>query len=311
MAIKFANNARSTLAAGVNASATTMVLAPATGGRFPSLGAGDFFIITVYQPSGVNEIVKVTARNGDSLTVVRAQEGTTALTFAAGAFVSHQPTAGQLETLTNAETAVRLTTPRLIGGVSFDGTADINLPGVNIAGNQNTSGNATTATRFQTARTINGVSFNGTANITAPTNNTADNASTATHFVSFSASSATGNNGSKVSTKLTFQPSTGNFTASGNVTAFSDEKLKADWAEHADDIIERIALVKNGTYKRLDTGEVQTGVSAQSLREVLPEAVVGGETLSVAYGNAALTLVVEMAKKIVQLEARLAELETK
>ena len=39
-----------------------------------------------------------------------------------------------------------LATPRTIGGVSFDGSANINLPGVNVAGNQNTSGNAATAT---------------------------------------------------------------------------------------------------------------------------------------------------------------------
>ncbi|HHW0007178.1 TPA: pyocin knob domain-containing protein, partial [Escherichia coli] len=44
--------------------------------------------------------------------------------------------------------------------------ADINLPGVNIAGNQNTSGNAATATKLQTARTINGVKFDGSADIT-------------------------------------------------------------------------------------------------------------------------------------------------
>ena len=36
-------------------------------------------------------------------------------------------------------------TARNIGGVSFDGTASINLPGVNTAGNQDTSGNAATA----------------------------------------------------------------------------------------------------------------------------------------------------------------------
>ncbi|HEL4566933.1 TPA: phage tail protein, partial [Escherichia coli] len=52
-----------------------------------------------------------------------------------------------------------------IGGVSFDGTANINLPGVNTTGNQNTTGNAATATKLQTARTINGVSFDGSANI--------------------------------------------------------------------------------------------------------------------------------------------------
>ena len=47
----------------------------------------------------------------------------------------------------NAGTATALETARTIGGVSFDGTAAINLPGVNTAGNQNTSGNAATATQ--------------------------------------------------------------------------------------------------------------------------------------------------------------------
>ncbi|EMQ3598694.1 tail fiber protein [Escherichia coli O88:H21] len=65
----------------------------------------------------------------------------------------------------NASTATKLQTARTIGGVSFDGTANINLPGVNTTGNQNTTGNAATATKLQTARTINGVSFDGSANI--------------------------------------------------------------------------------------------------------------------------------------------------
>ena len=66
----------------------------------------------------------------------------------------------------NAATATQLQTARDIGGVSFDGTANINLPGVNSAGSQDTSGNAATATQLETARNINGVSFDGTANIT-------------------------------------------------------------------------------------------------------------------------------------------------
>jgi hypothetical protein len=66
----------------------------------------------------------------------------------------------------NASTATTLQTARNIGGVSFNGAADINLPGVNTAGTQATSGNAGSATVLQTARTINGVSFNGSSNIT-------------------------------------------------------------------------------------------------------------------------------------------------
>jgi hypothetical protein len=77
----------------------------------------------------------------------------------------------------NATTATTLATARTIGGVSFNGSANINLPGVNAAGNQSTTGNATTATRLQTARTINGVSFDGTANITVADSTKAPTAS--------------------------------------------------------------------------------------------------------------------------------------
>ncbi len=51
----------------------------------------------------------------------------------------------------NAATATALQTARTIGGVSFNGTANINLPGVNTAGNQNTTGNAATSTKLVTA----------------------------------------------------------------------------------------------------------------------------------------------------------------
>ena len=71
--------------------------------------------------------------------------------------------------------AATLTTARTIGGVSFDGSANINLPGVNTTGNQNTTGSAATLT---TARTIGGVSFDGSANINLPGVNTTGNQNT-------------------------------------------------------------------------------------------------------------------------------------
>ena len=69
----------------------------------------------------------------------------------------------------NADTATKLAAAINIGGVSFDGSTAINLPGVNQAGNQDTSGNAATATVLETARsfsiggeiTANAISFNG------------------------------------------------------------------------------------------------------------------------------------------------------
>jgi len=87
-------------------------------------------------------------------------------------------TSGNQDTSGNAATATALETARTIGGVSFDGTANINLPGVNTAGDQDTSGNAASATVLETARTIGGVSFNGSANINLPGVNTTGNQNT-------------------------------------------------------------------------------------------------------------------------------------
>ena len=87
-------------------------------------------------------------------------------------------TTGNQDTTGNAATATKLKTARRIGGVTFDGTGDINLPGVNQAGNQNTSGNAATATKLQTARNIGGVAFDGTKDISLPGVNQTGNQST-------------------------------------------------------------------------------------------------------------------------------------
>ena len=107
--------------------------------------------------------------------------------------------------------------------------------------------------------------------------------------------------------------SSGNLTAVGNVTAYSDERLKDYWAPVQDQFVEKLASVKAGTYVRKDTNLVQAGVSAQSLQSVLPEAVDKKDDgyLAVAYGNAALVAAVELAKEIVALKKELAELKGK
>lgn len=92
-----------------------------------------------------------------------------------------------------------------------------------------------------------------------------------------------------------------------NVTAYSDERLKTDWSPLADDFVARLAEVKNGSYTRIDGGDRQVGVSAQSLRNAMPEAVIEGTDgmLSVAHGNAALASAVELAKEVVRLRAEI------
>lgn len=86
----------------------------------------------------------------------------------------------------NAATATQFFDSVLVGGVPFDGSSSINLPGVNQIGDQDTSGNAGSATQLLTARNIGGVAFNGTSDISLPgvdqsgTQDTSGNAATAT-----------------------------------------------------------------------------------------------------------------------------------
>ena len=101
----------------------------------------------------------------------------------------------------------------------------------------------------------------------------------------------------------------GNMSVTGNITANSDERLKKDWKPVAPDFLERLSEIKSGTYRRIDIGERQTGVSAQDLLEVLPEAVSGAAILSVAYGQAALVACVELAKEVIELRGRVQRLE--
>jgi hypothetical protein len=116
-------------------------------------------------------------------------------------------------------------------------------------------------------------------------------------------------------TRLTVQPSTGNFTAVGTVTGNSDERIKTDWAGLPADFIERLAGVKSGTYTRLDTGARQAGSSAQDWQKLLPEVVTVGDdeqgTLSLGYGNAALVAAVELAKVVIDLKAEVQYLKAK
>lgn len=104
---------------------------------------------------------------------------------------------------------------------------------------------------------------------------------------------------------------TGNITATANVTAYSDERLKKDWLYLGQDFISRLATVKAGTYTRIDSGIRQIGVSAQDIQKLAAEAVMEDDSgmLSVNYGGAALAAAVELAKEAVDLRARVATLE--
>jgi hypothetical protein len=103
--------------------------------------------------------------------------------------------------------------------------------------------------------------------------------------------------------------------ASGNITAYSDERLKRNWRDMPENFVERLAQVRVGCYERIDDGTQQVGVSAQSLQPLLPEAIQIAKdeigTLSVSYGNAAMASAVELAKELVMLKKELAEIKSR
>lgn len=89
----------------------------------------------------------------------------------------------------------------------------------------------------------------------------------------------------------------GNITATANITAYSDIRLKTD-IEVIPDALNKVLSLRGVTYERTDSGERQTGVIAQEVQAVLPEAVIQGEEyLSVAYGNM-VGLLIEAVKEL-------------
>lgn len=103
----------------------------------------------------------------------------------------------------------------------------------------------------------------------------------------------------------------GNLTMVGNVTAYSDERLKENWSDLPVDFIEKLSKVKVGTYTRKDNGQRQAGTSAQDWSNLLPEVVSENSEgiLSLAYGNAALVSCIELAKEVQKLKEEIAKLK--
>jgi len=99
----------------------------------------------------------------------------------------------------------------------------------------------------------------------------------------------------------------GNFTAAGNVTAYSDARLKHDVQKfgNALDTVERLRGVR---FKWNRDGSSGVGFIAQEVEEVLPELVLHGEHMSVAYGNMTAVLVEAVKELRAEVRALRAEL---
>ncbi|MGM8905727.1 gp53-like domain-containing protein [Enterobacter roggenkampii] len=109
-----ANNAQSVLAAGISASATALTLNTGTGALFPSPVSGtSFFKLTLIDAATgqISEIVHVTAKSGDVLTIVRGQEGTAARSWSANDIAANMLTAGTILLLAQLESPAFTGTP--------------------------------------------------------------------------------------------------------------------------------------------------------------------------------------------------------
>lgn len=97
----------------------------------------------------------------------------------------------------------------------------------------------------------------------------------------------------------------GSFTATGNITAYSDERLKEN-VETIEDALNKVLQMRGVMYDK--DGERGTGVIAQEMQQVMPEVVLDsgrGEYLSVAYGN----LVGVLIEAVKELKAEIEELK--
>lgn len=107
LTILAANNATSVLASAISATATTLTIANGTGARYPTPVANtSYFKLTLIDAAteSINEIVHVMAVTGDTFTIVRGQEGTTARSWSVSDIAANMITAGTLSAMAQYDT---------------------------------------------------------------------------------------------------------------------------------------------------------------------------------------------------------------
>jgi hypothetical protein len=226
MGIKFTNNATATLAASISTSSTSLTVTTGQGALFPTLGAGDYFYATLTDSSNNLEIVKITARSGDTLTAVRAQEGTTARIYVAADKLELRVTAAALSNFADLDGPNTFTDTNTFSGA-------IASSGSNTFSGAN---NFTGAVTFTNVPTFSGgalpVANGGTGSTTATgTGSVVLAASPTISSPTFSGTITLGTNWSVLESGgiLFFRyagvnkmkiDSSGNITATGNITAY-------------------------------------------------------------------------------------------
>ncbi|QMV33431.1 hypothetical protein F1_00068 [Ralstonia phage Heva] len=135
--VQFANNAVSRLVGPLTPSGTSLTVTPGDGALFPTLGAGDWFMATLIRADGAREIVKVTSRTVDAMSITRAQESTSALSFSPNDRIEARLTKSVLDAfrdgISSAQAAASAAQSAADGKVSKAGdtmSGNLTLPGI-------------------------------------------------------------------------------------------------------------------------------------------------------------------------------------
>lgn len=334
MALKLSNNGVGFLAAALAADGTTIAIQPGQGEMFPTLAAGDWCPGTLVNDAGHIEIVRITARSNDTFTVQRAQEGTQAVPFNAGDRFEHRLTAGAIASIV-ADVLARLP---IAGGTI---TGDLTVNGALNAGTLKRSGNAVwDAGNFNPAAKLDLAGGTMTGKLTGATlgmSMTQDSGATQGSYVCRATGTGDANlagmtfyndayavklgvradgyfglgGWSRAAWSWYSDPS-GNMVAAGNVTAYSDPRLKDDVERigGALAIIEQLDGVRftwNGRTKLIGRpGTRDIGVLADQVEAVLPELVSrsvpdeenGGEQWRVVAYDKLVPVLIEAVKEL-------------
>lgn len=149
MAVVLRNNASSQLASSLTTGSTSLSVTAGDGAKYPVLGAGDWFPLTLVKATGALEIVRCTARSGDVMTITRAQEGTTAQAFAAGDRVDLRLTVAVLTDIIAQITA--LSTAALLDANNLSDLASVPTARTNLGLGTAATANVTTSNVDTTA----------------------------------------------------------------------------------------------------------------------------------------------------------------
>lgn len=333
MAIKLSNNAVSRLAAELAQDATQIILTPGDGSMFPTLSPGDFFPATLVKASGQYECVRATARDADTLTVLRAQENTQAMHFASGDRIELRVTAGVFDLLQqNIDAKLDKAGGAITGNLTVGGTLNGGTPWTSAnfspSGKLDVAGGSLTGNLVSAPLPAPMAVNDSNAPLRVQNNGgTGDNNFAGMVFLAQNqygiklgvrADGYFGLGGWSRAAWSWYSDPSGNMVAAGNVSAYSDPRLKDD--------IERIsgalALVEqldgvrftwNGKTQLIGkSGARDVGVLADQVEAVLPEAVGhsvpdeenGGERWRVVDYTKLVPLLVEAVKELAGIVKR-------